>query len=688
MKSPFWLSVAYYPEQWPRNEWDRDFAAIQKAGFSAVRMFEFAWGRMEPDDNRFDFSMMDEAIALAAKYGLSVILCTPTAAPPPWLWSKYPDILPVGVSGLRYGASGRRHGCPSNEAFLRYSVRITRQMAQRYGKNPAVIAWQLDNEAGCHVNMRCYCESCQAKFRKWVEKKYGTVEALNEAWGLVFWSGEVNAFDQVCLHQNHLTLSNPAYELDVSRFQSDNWISFLQRQAEIIREYSEEQAIVHNEAWYAEQINGYDLGKVLDFVGVDSYPQEAALNTMTDEMYFSMKRKPFAIMEMGAGAVASAGKHGMVMAHEGKVAMVVRHMMNGAFLCSLFRYRPSPSGGEMDAPECGLVYHDATPMPSYYAFERHHPLLERLGQELLEYDAGARRISDVHERHKREYDAAIVLDYDDFFMIYSAPKGRNPNRYCRDILQTDYMQDMLLWHDALSKCGLSVTFVPPNENLAPYKVVVAHEKWTITRKFADKLTQYAKQGGIVVGADRFGTHVPEGRMSCVTLPGCATELFGVRYYDQLEATENPVTLELPNGKTLVSRKVIPLVAEADTQVLGIYRKGDLEGVPGMTCHSFGYGKAYYIGGLLEQDGVRLVARLVAQNIPKPPSVLRGDCDAIDVLCRGDIVAFINTTDEPQRLCTAEEMIDFMTGEPVGATEIGPFGFFVARRKAMRNDISE
>ena len=91
---------------------------------------------------------------------------------------------------------------------------------------------------------------------------------------------------------------------------------------------------------------------------------------------------------------------------------------------------------------------------------------------------------------------------------------------------------------------------------------------------------------------------------------------------------------------------------------------------------------------LEQDGVRLVARLVAQNIPKPPSVLRGDCDAIDVLCRGDIVAFINTTDEPQRLCTAEEMIDFMTGEPVGATEIGPFGFFVARRKAMRNDISE
>ena len=217
---PMQLGVCYYPEHWPETVWAEDAQRMRDMGVSIVRIAEFAWSRIEPEPGRFDWAWLDRAIETLHAQGLKLVMCTPTATPPKWLVDAHPEILPVGADGRVRGFGSRRHYCFSSPVYRLESQRITRAIGERYGQHPAVVAWQTDNEYGCHDTVLSYSEAARQGFRRWLHTRYGTIDALNTAWGTVFWSQELRHFGEVELPVGSVTEGNPAQRLDHQRFAS------------------------------------------------------------------------------------------------------------------------------------------------------------------------------------------------------------------------------------------------------------------------------------------------------------------------------------------------------------------------------------------------------------------------------------------------------------------------------------
>lgn len=211
------LGVCYYPEHWPEERWEEDFKVMRALGIRYVRLGEFAWSDLEPSPGAFRWGWLDKVLDLAQGEGLAVVLGTPTATPPKWLVDRYPEILPVDREGRRRNFGGRRHYCFSSPAYREETARIVALLAERYGRHPAVVGFQVDNEFGCHGTVRCYRPSCREAFQGWLRAKYGTIDALNAAWGTAFWSQTYRDFAEVELPHLTIAEANPSHLLDYYR---------------------------------------------------------------------------------------------------------------------------------------------------------------------------------------------------------------------------------------------------------------------------------------------------------------------------------------------------------------------------------------------------------------------------------------------------------------------------------------
>ena len=256
----FYYGTDYYPEHWPRDRWETDAKLMEEMGIDVVRMAEFSWAKMEPREGEFHFEWLKEAVALLAKHGIKSILGTPTAAPPAWIIEKNPEIQPIDSDGTQHFFGGRHHDCQSNETYRQHIRRFVTAMATAFKDDPNVVGWQIDNELGnSHYNL-CYCPSCTAHFQEWLRKKYGTVDALNNAWGTWFWSQQYDSFEQVQAPKVTVSGRNPSAVLDWNRFCSDLIVDFQQLQIDIIRSICPPaQFITHNMLGFRDKGSYYDL---------------------------------------------------------------------------------------------------------------------------------------------------------------------------------------------------------------------------------------------------------------------------------------------------------------------------------------------------------------------------------------------------------------------------------------------
>ena len=266
------LGVCYYPEQWPEAWWADDARRMREIGLSVVRIGEFAWSRIEPEPGRFVWGWYDRALATLADAGLKLVLGTPTATPPKWLVDARPDILAWDASGTPRRFGSRRHYDFSSATYKREAARIAEAVVARYGRHPAVIGWQTDNEYGCHDTVESYSPAAAAAFRRWLAERYGSVGEFNRAWGAVFWSQEYRSFDEVDPPNLTVTEANPAHRLDYRRFASDEVVAFNRLQAEIIRAGSPGRDVVHNFMGFFTAFDHHAVGRDLDVAGWDSYP--------------------------------------------------------------------------------------------------------------------------------------------------------------------------------------------------------------------------------------------------------------------------------------------------------------------------------------------------------------------------------------------------------------------------------
>lgn len=375
------LGVCYYPEHWPEAVWAEDARRMVEAGLSRVRIGEFAWSRIEPDPGRFAWEWLDRAVDALHEAGLGVILGTPTATPPKWLVDQMPDMVAIDASGDPRGFGSRRHYCFSHMPYRAEAIRITQVMAKRFGDHPGVVAWQTDNEFGCHDTVLSYSAAARVAFRIWLAQRYPSIAALNAAWGNVFWSMEYRSFDEIDLPNLTVTEANPAHWLAFRRFSSDQVVAFNRAQVDVLRALSPGRDIMHNFMGFFTEFDHHKVAADLDVVGWDNYPlgfldsfkfSEADklayarqghpdIAAFHHDLYRGCGRGRWWVVEQQPGPVNWARYNPAPLA--GMVRLwTLEAMAHGAELVSYFRWRQFPQAQEQH--HAGLLRSDGVAAPA------------------------------------------------------------------------------------------------------------------------------------------------------------------------------------------------------------------------------------------------------------------------------------------------------------------------------------
>jgi beta-galactosidase len=575
------LGAAYYPEQWPRERWPVDAELMAEAGLSLVRIGEFAWARLEPAEGRLDLVWLDEALKVFASAGLSIILGTPTAAPPAWLVERHPEILPRGADGRAIEFGHRRHYCPNQPALHEATERIVTALAERYGADARVVAWQIDNE----LSGRCFCACCRRAFQDWLEDRYVSLDELNERWGTAFWSQTYTAWRQIPLPRlgpvppnGFLPQSpNPGAALDFRRFSSESAIRYLALQARILRALcSSRQQITSNLMGFGfGEIDYHRLADELDFASWDNYPildpegrwSRPALGA---DAVRGLKDGPVWVLEQQVGPLGwellRTPRRGQLRLH------AFQAIAHGAEALVFFRWRTARFGTEQHWH--GIVDHDGRP-------RRRLRDVRSLAEEL-------RRLDDVLAGQVPVADAAVLHDYDSRFALQGQPT--NPALRYEETVRRQY--------EGLRRLGLGVDVVSPTAELGRYRLVVAAGLYVIDPELAARLTAYVESGGLLVLAPRTAVKdrwnaLPERR-----LPAWLDELAGLEVVDYASVGEDVRVAfgwdgEAPKGEFAGWYEELELDG---ARPLARYLDGEFADTTAVAERAFGTGRVVYVAG--------------------------------------------------------------------------------------------
>lgn len=521
------LAVDYYPSQWPESMWEPDVARMRDANISFVRVNEFDWSILEATEGQYNLTVLDETLDLFGRYGLKAIIGTPTASPPNWLTEKYDiDFVDVTNATLQFGS--RRHYSFSSFDYRTLSQTITQKLAERYGNNTNVVAWQLDNEFGCHDTVRSYDHNAAKRFRTWLQNKYGTIEELNSAQGRVFWSSQYASFDTVQPPFLEIYTTNEAHTLDWYRFSSDMVIDFAKEQASIIRQYSTTQAITTNFQMFFTDFDHYKFSREvgIDLATFDEYPLSGLneVSGLSDQQTADFLRTglpdyqalhhglyrgisgtsygqhhgPFGIMEMEPGVLNWNTYR--VSPLEGMVRLWTHETFAASGdLVNYFRWRQVPYAQEQTLS--GLFISDNSEDQGF---------LE--SQIFAQEDLPKLREAVVGQ--EGQADVAIVWDYTSHWVWtiepYSGVWSVKDASYSDPTLV--YTDLVYTFYTALRRLGLSIDVISTEHSLDGYKVVVVPSLPIIPDSFNDALARY--NGSVV-----FGPHTGSKTPNFAYVPG-------------------------------------------------------------------------------------------------------------------------------------------------------------------------
>ncbi len=475
------LGVCYYPEHWPEAQWAEDAARMRDTGLTWVRIGEFAWSRMEPRPGQLDLDWLDRAIEVLGAAGLKVVLGTPTATPPRWMLDRHPDMLAVDQHGRPRGFGSRRHYCFSHAGYREESRRITRILAERYGRNPHVCAWQTDNEYACHDTVLSYSPAARAGFRDWLAQRYQSTEALNRAWGNVFWSMEYDDWSQIDLPNLTVTEPNPAHQLAFRRYSSDMVVLFNRIQCEEIRKHSTA-PISHNYMGRVTDFDHFATGADLEIATWDSYPigfLSDRLEATEDfkrrflrqghpdnqafhhDLYRAVGRGRWWVMEQQPGPVNWAPWNPAPLPGMARL-WAWEAFAHGAEAVCYFRWRQAPFAQEQ--MHAGLLRPDSQPAPA-----------------LAEAAQVAQEIEALPEVDPGRARTALVFDYESAWAWDIQPQGQD----------FDFFRLAFAAYRAARRAGLSLDVLPPDApDLSSYSLVLAPGLWHLSDPFRAALSAY------------------------------------------------------------------------------------------------------------------------------------------------------------------------------------------------------
>ena len=604
------VGVYYYPEHWDESQWERDFQNMAKMGFEFTHFAEFAWAQLEPEEGKYDFAWLDRSLVLAAKYNLKVVLCTSTATPPVWLVRKHPDVLATDEGDNQMDHGGRQHATFSSNYYRSYSMKMVEELAKRYGNDPRVIGWQIDNEPRRFID---YGNDATLRFRNWLKEKYVTIDALNKAWGNNFWSGTYTDFSQINIPLHKQWGMNLHQRLDHYRFADSETATFLDEQAKVLRKYTSK------DKWITSNyIPMYDVGYVgqsreLDFVAYTRYMVygndrgigqhgyrvgEYSRIAMANDFFRPLKGY-YGVMELQPGQVNWGSINPQPL--PGAIRLYLWHVFAGGskFTCT-YRYRAPLYGYE--AYHYGIVGTDGvTPTPGGLEFEQ---FMKEIGKLRGNYNASA-QLPKAYQQRK----SGILFNADNVQQV-------NLNKQTTE-WNTEAHQ--LKYYKALKSFGAPVDFIRDTFDFAQYPVIVVPAYQMIDQPMIDKLTKYAENGGNLVLSCRTGLQDKNGHLWEAKFYEPMWKLFGaeVKSYD----------LPMPHSPGMVKfeSREIPWTSWGDllnpfpgTETWATYEKEFYAGTSAVVHHKLGKGTVTYIGvdsrsGELEKLALKKL--FSQQNIP-------------------------------------------------------------------------
>ncbi|MFF1528294.1 beta-galactosidase [Cellulomonas sp. NPDC058312] len=639
----------YSPEQWPREVWEQDVRLMAEAGVNVVTLGVFSWGLVETADDVWDWTWLDEVVALLLDQGIRIDLATPTAAPPSWLHTAHPEVLPFDADLYQQPPGGRLAWCPSSPVFRRYALRFVEALARRYGRHPAVRLWHVSNELG-GGNARCYCDVSAAAFRDWLAHRYGSVDAVNAAWGTAQWGHRFGAWEQILPPRGKHGAPNPGLYLDYERYSSDALLAHYLAEKAVLEQHSDAPVTTNMMVGPGAQVVDYaswaphtDLVANDHYTLVDDPDREQDLAFAGDRMRgMSAGRRPWLLMEHSTGAPSWQQRNRAK--DPGEIARnALAHVARGSDGALFFQWRASTAGAEQF--HSAMVPHSGT--------------RSRIWREVVELGGHLRALAEVQGSVVEPARAAMVVDD---VAGWALQHGLTPHRALR------YGRELRTWHRALWERQVLCDVVPPGTDLDGYDLVLVPTLQVLSDAEADRLRAVPARGGTLLVTYLTGVCEPTGRVRPGL--GALADVLGA-WTDEFYPLQAGERVRLDDGSTVEdwTERVELDGAEAVVR----YATSSLAGGAAVTRRQVGDGAAWYVSAALPRDGVdRVVDRLVEEaGLPRTAEAEAGVEAVRRVGADASYLFLLNRTDADRKATAAGT--DLLTGTDHGPVTTVPAG---------------
>jgi beta-galactosidase len=594
----------YNPEQWSKEIWKEDMRLLTMAGIDVVSVNIFSWASLQPSEEEYNFSVLDDIIKTVSDAGLKICLATSTATHPAWMARKYPEVLRVNSDGSKRKFGDRQNSCPNSKIVRLFSGKLARKLAERYGKHENIIAWHISNEYGGY----CYCDNCQNEFRKWLIGRYKTLDALNEAWNTSFWGHTYHDWEDI-VSPSHLggewghrpSGSCQIQSIDYRRFYSGSMLEYYLVEANVLKEVTPNIPVTTNLMGTFWDLDYFAWGKHMDFIAWDNYPSPDSSYTRTAMNHALMRGcgggKPFSLMEQ-TPSVTNWQPYNSLKRPGVMRLWSYQAVAHGSDTVMFFQMRRSRG--------CCEKFHGAVIDHCGHENTRVFREVAALGEEL-------KKLGDSFLGSRLKSEVAVLYDWDNW---WATSISAGPT------VDMNYPEEIYRYYDALARQNISVDIIGIDTPLDNYKVLFAPVLYMVKPGYAEKLKTFTENGGVLITTYFSGMTDERDLCTLDGYPGELRSLCGV-WVEETDAllpgkTNGFVFNDGHLAGTWKAEMLCDIIHPEGAEVVAVYENDFYAGTPALCRNRFGKGQVWYFGARPETELLGRFTAMICSELKIEP----------------------------------------------------------------------